>query len=91
MKLRRGLPVTVGMLTGRQLRTARKLLGLQPSKLAERMRVSTRLVKIAESIDDECNVTLSRADRIRAYLEDQGIEFLPLGSEPVARLRPERR
>ncbi len=79
------------MLTGRQLRTARNLLGLQRSKLAERMRVPTRLVKIAESIDDECNVTLSRAGRIRTYLENQGIEFLPLGSEPAARLRPEGR
>ena len=74
------------MLTGRQLRAARNLLGLQPSKLAERMRVPTRLVKIAESIDDECNVTISRAVRIRAYLESQGIEFPLDGSEPVARL-----
>ena len=79
------------MLTGRQLRTARNLLGLQPSKLAERMRVPTRLVKIAELIDDECNVTISRAVRIRAYFESQGIEFLFHNGEPTARLSGSRR
>ena len=74
------------MLTGRQLKAARALLGLQRSKLAERMSLPRLIIKIAESSDGECPITIARARQIQSYLERQGVEFLPAGSEPAARL-----
>ncbi|WP_237482952.1 transcriptional regulator [Lichenibacterium dinghuense] len=74
------------MLTGTQLKAARALLGLQRSKLAERMCLPTLIIRLAESSDGECPVTVARARQIQGYLERQGIEFLPVGSEPAARL-----
>ena len=74
------------MLTGRQLKEARALLGLHRSKLAERIGIPSLTMKIAESVDDECSVTVARARQIRSYLEQQGIEILPEGSVPAARV-----
>ena len=74
------------MLTGRQLKAARTLLGLPRSKLAERMGIPRLIIKLAESVDDECPITVARARQVQSYLEMQGIEFLPEGSEPAARL-----
>ncbi|WP_237479355.1 hypothetical protein [Lichenibacterium dinghuense] len=74
------------MLTGKQLREARVLLGLPRSKLAERLHIPSLTVKIAEASDGECPVTLARAQQIQDYLKRQGIEFLPVGSEPAVRL-----
>lgn len=73
------------MLTGRQLKAARTLLGIPRSKLAERMSIPGLTIKIAESSEGECLVTLARAQKIQAYLERQGIEFLPEGDGPHAR------
>ena len=73
------------MLTGRQLKAARTLLGLQRSKLAERMGIPHIIIKFAESVDDECPITVARARQVQIYIEAQGIELLPEGSEPAAR------
>lgn len=78
--------IVPGMLTGRQLREARILLGLQPSKLAERMGIPRLTIKIAESVDGECPITIARARHVQAYLEAQGIEILPGDIGPAARL-----
>lgn len=74
------------MLTGRQLKAARALLNLPRSKLAERMNISNAIIRIAESVDGECPITVARALQIRSYLEAHGIELLPENSEPAVRL-----
>lgn len=73
------------MMTGRQLKAARILLGLPRSKLAERMSIPTKIVKVAESVDGECPVTLRRMLSFRLYFEMHGIEFLAEDAEPYAR------
>lgn len=73
------------MLTGRQLKGARALLGIPRSKLAERMSIPRLTVKIAESSDGECPITIARARQIQGYLERQGIEFPGEDGAPAAR------
>ncbi len=74
------------MLTGRQLKAARLLLGLPRSKLAERMSIPSTIIRIAESVDGECPITVARARQVQTYLERQGIEFMPVDAEQAARL-----
>lgn len=75
------------MITGKQLREARALMGLQRSKFAEKAGVPHAIVKLAEMSDGECPVTLDRARQIRRAVEAAGIELFGEGSEAGARRR----
>ena len=89
------------MLTGRQLREARELLGLTPSRLATRTVILTAMtIKQAEAFDGEPQITIQYLKAIRQALERAGIEFTPnatsAGSSLMRRrhaevLRPPRR
>ena len=63
------------MLTGKQIREARALLGLQRSKFAEKAGVPHVILKLAERTDGECPITLDRARQIRRAIEAAGIEL----------------
>ena len=87
-RLRSALNQTVGrMITGKQIRQARALMGLQRSKFAEKAGVPHVIVKLAEMTDDECPVTLDRARQIRRAIEAAGIELYGEGLEAGARRR----
>ena len=73
------------MLTGKQIREARALLGLQRSKLAEKAGVSHTILKLAEMTDGECPITLERARQIRRAIETAGIELYEEGGDAGAR------
>ena len=63
-------------ITGRQIREARALLGLQRSELAAKVRmISTGTISRAESVDDEPPITVAQAAAIRSFFEAAGIEF----------------
>ena len=64
------------MITGRQIREARKLLGLTRSKLATKVRrITTTVIIRAEDAEDEPVVPPSHAIAIRQTLEALGVEF----------------
>ena len=68
------------MLTGRQLREARELLGLSPSGLAVKARVvTTNTVKRAEADDHQPPMAESHMRAIQQTLERLGVEFTPDG------------
>jgi ribosome-binding protein aMBF1 (putative translation factor) len=74
------------MITGDQIRQARKLLGWPSSRLAQRAKVHSAIVRRAESVDGEPPVTLYQAALIRDALERFGIEFTN-GDEPGVKLK----
>lgn len=64
------------MITGRQIREARVLLGLVRSELAAKARaVTTATIRRAESVDDEPPITSTQATAIQQTLECLGVEF----------------
>ncbi len=68
------------MITGRQIREARKLLGLTRSKLATKVRrITTTVIIRAEEVEDEPVAPPSHAIAIRQTLEALGVEFTPNG------------
>jgi len=73
------------MITGDQIRQARKLLGWAASRLAQRAKVHSAIVRRAESVDGEPPVTVYQAALIRDTLERFGIEFT-IGDEPGVKL-----
>ena len=77
------------MITGRQIREARALLGLQRGELAAKVRmISTGTISRAESVDDEPPITVAQAAAIRSFFEAAGIEFDDGNSRPAnVRLR----
>ena len=65
------------MITGRQIREARALLGMQRSELAAKVRmISTTTITRAESVDDDPPITIIQAAAIRSFFEAAGIEFV---------------
>jgi type II secretory pathway component PulM len=77
------------MLTGRQVREARALLGMQRFQLAAMAKVATSLIKLAEMTDGECPLTVARTGAIQRSLEAAGIEFIDTENGPGVRLRPD--
>ena len=75
------------MITGKQVRQARALMGLQRSKFAEKAGVPHLIVKLAEMHDDECAVTVQRERQIRKAIEAAGIELYGDGAAAGARRR----
>ena len=73
------------MITGAQIRAARELLGWPPTRLAQRAKVHSAIVRRAESVDGESPVTVYQAALIRDALERFGIEFTN-GEEPGVKL-----
>ena len=63
------------MITSAQIAAARKLLGWRPSKLAEKAKISTTIVRRAESLYAESVVTVENLIKIKAALETGGVEF----------------
>src|SRR4051812_26953675 len=63
------------MITGNQIRQARKLLGWPSSRLAQRAKVHSAIVRRAESVDGEPPITVYQAALIRDALGRFGIEF----------------
>ena len=75
------------MITGKQVREARALMGLQRSKFAEKAGVPHAIVKLAEMTDGECAVTVQRARQIRKAIEAAGSELYGEGDDAGARRR----
>ena len=68
------------MLTGRQIREARKLLGLNRSILALRVgRITTRVIMRAEESSDEPTLSPEQDALVRQTLERLGVEVGPHG------------
>ncbi len=62
------------MLTGRQIREGRALLGLLRSELAKKVRTVTTLTIIhAEAVDNEPPITIAQARAIKGTFERAGI------------------
>jgi len=74
------------MITGDQIRQARKLLGWPSSRLAQRAKVHPAIVRRAESVDGEPPITVYQAALIRDALERFGVEFTN-GDEPGVKLK----
>ncbi len=64
------------MLTGRQIREARKLLGMDIGHLARRTKVFKASIIRAEMVDDEPPITIADAAVIQRALERAGAEFV---------------
>jgi transcriptional regulator with XRE-family HTH domain len=74
------------LITGRQLRAARALIGWEQSELARRSRVAIGTIRRMESFAAEIASRTSTLSQVMATLEKSGIEFLNDGS-PGVRLR----
>lgn len=64
------------MITGRQLRAARALLGWEQIELAKRSRVAIGTIRRMESFDGEIGSRTSTLSQVLAAVEKAGIEFL---------------
>ena len=75
------------MITGAQIRQARKLLGWEPYKLSQKAKVHSVIVQRAERVASEPPITDYQA-LIRNALEAVGIAFTN-GDPPGVKLRSE--
>ena len=73
------------MITGAQIRQARELLGWPPTRLAQRAKVHSAIVRRAESVEGEPPVTVYQAALMRDALERFGVIFTN-GDEPGVKL-----
>lgn len=64
------------LITGRQLRAARVLLGMEQIELAKRARVAIGTVRRMESFDGEIGARTSTLMLVKRAMEKAGIEFL---------------
>jgi len=74
------------MITGRQLRAARALLGWQQIALAKKARVALGTIRRMESFEGEIGARTSTLSRVQATLEKAGVEFLN-GDRPGVRVK----
>jgi predicted transcriptional regulator len=74
------------LITGRQLRAARVLIGMEQIELARRARVAIGTVRRMESFDGEVGARTSTLSLVIRALEKAGIEFLNDG-QPGVRVR----
>ena len=74
------------MITGAQIRQARELLGWPPTRLAQRAKVHSAIVRRAESVEGEPPVTVYQAALIRDAPGAFGVEFTD-GDEPGVKLK----
>src|SRR5215204_3051866 len=79
------------MITGNQIRQARKLLGWPPSRLAQRAKVHSAIVRRPESVDGEPPITVYQAAlvcRERSIVRGDGGRFT---TPPPSRLEARSR
>ena len=76
------------MITGAQIRQARKLVGWSVKELGGRAKLAASTVQRAECVDGEPSITEAQAAAIRKALETAGVEFIN-GDEPGVKLIPE--
>ena len=74
------------IITGRQLRAARALLGMEQVELAKRSRVAIGTIRRMESFDGEVGARTSTLSQVQKALEKAGVEFLNDG-QPGVRLK----
>jgi predicted transcriptional regulator len=75
------------LITGRQLRAARALIGWEQVELAKRSRVAIGTIRRMESFPGEIGSRTSTLSQVISTLESSGIEFLN-GESPGVRLHP---
>jgi transcriptional regulator with XRE-family HTH domain len=75
------------MITGAQIRQARKLVGWSVKELGGRAKLAASTVQRAECVDGEPSITEAHAAAIRTALERAGVEFTK-GDEPGVKLIP---
>jgi predicted transcriptional regulator len=73
-------------ITGRQLRAARALLGMEQIELAKRSRVAIGTIRRMESFDGEIGARISTLSLVLKALEKAGVEFLN-DEQPGVRLK----
>jgi transcriptional regulator with XRE-family HTH domain len=78
------------MITGAQIKAARKLLGWEPFQLAQRAGVHAAIVQRAESVESEPPITPYQEALIRNALQYGGVEFTK-DDESGVKLKPPRR
>src|SRR5215472_11981206 len=76
LRLRSGKCYVCSLITGRQLRAARALIGWEQIKLAKRSRVAIGTIRRMESFSGEIGSRTSTLSQVQATLEKAGIEFL---------------
>jgi predicted transcriptional regulator len=76
------------LITGRQLRAARVLLGMEQIELAKRARVAIGTIRRMESFDGEIGARTSTLSLVLKALQKAGIEFLNDGSPGVRLKQP---
>jgi transcriptional regulator with XRE-family HTH domain len=64
------------VITGRQLRAARALLGWEQIELAKRSRVAIGTIRRMESFDGEIGSRTSTLSQVQTTVEKAGVEFL---------------
>jgi predicted transcriptional regulator len=74
------------LITGRQLRAARALLGWEQVELAKRSRVAIGTIRRMESFSGQIGSRTSTLSDVQAALEKAGIQFLN-DESPGVRLR----
>lgn len=75
------------LVTGRQLRAARALIGWEQAELARRARVAIGTIRRMESFTGEVGSRTSTLSQVLSAMERAGIQFLNDGS-PGVRLHP---
>ena len=76
------------MITGRQMREARTLLGMQRAKFAEKLGVPHTVLRLAEMTDGDSAITVDRARQILRALGRMGVEiYTGVDGRPSVRLR----
>ena len=78
------------IITGRQLRAARALLGMEQIELAKHSRVAIGTIRRMESFDGEVGARTSTLSQVQKALERAGVEFLNDG-QPGVRLKRQAR
>lgn len=73
------------MLTGRQIREARRLLAWERTTMARRIALPVTVIDRAEAEDGEANITVAQEIKIKGAFEKAGIEFTV--EPPGARLQ----
>jgi hypothetical protein len=70
------------MLTGRQIRGARAMLGWSARELADRAGLSLSAIQRAEVSNDIPNMRAPNLNQVQRALEDGGITFFAAGETP---------
>ena len=68
------------MITGRQIRAGRHLVGVSAEQLAQSSGVGVATVRLAEGNEDTPKTPRAELDAIRHALENRGVEFMNDGT-----------